>query len=116
MSKKTISKSFKIILAVLIIIAVAVGIFFLYDSPAQYVKDQNGDIYLDEHGEPILYYTDILGNTFEVEDDKRLYVAVPQFIDKQKTADSSLRSEWYYKITVKNSAFTKLQRRCNFIF
>lgn len=53
-------------------------VFCLYDSPAKYVPNQNGEIYLNQDGEPIIYYTDLFGNEFYQDGIRRVYSAVPK--------------------------------------
>lgn len=79
--KKGIGLAVKVIVAVLAVVCVFSGVFFLYDSPAKYVTTQNGDIYINSDGEPVLYYTDLFGKTFYQENGKRVYAAVPAHID-----------------------------------
>ena len=64
-----------------LLIILFVLIFFLYDSPAYYVKTPSGSIYLDQKGEPIIYYKDIFGRDFYNEDGKRAYATVPDSIE-----------------------------------
>ena len=45
-----------ILLFVVLVILVFALVFLLYDSPAKYVTKPDGSIYLDDKGEPILYY------------------------------------------------------------
>ena len=76
----------KVVFVILAIVFIFLGIFFLYDSPAKYVPTQDGDVYINSDGKPILYYTDIFGNTFYEENGKREYAAVPKYIDTQSVA------------------------------
>lgn len=62
--KKGKGLAVKVIVAVLAVVCVFSGVFFLYDSPAKYVPTQNGDIYINSDGEPVLYYTDLFGKHF----------------------------------------------------
>lgn len=83
-SGKTSSKkmtAIKIIVVVFAAILIFLGVFFLYDSPAEYVVTQDNKVYLDKDGEPYLYYKDLFGKTFTVENGKRAYHAVPVLID-----------------------------------
>jgi len=66
------------VISLLFILALA---FFLYDSPAQYVKTPDGSVYLNQNGEPILYYTDLFGLHFYSDNGKRDYAAVPATIE-----------------------------------
>ena len=78
-SKKKSKKKLVIHLvsAVVLVLALFLLVFALYDTPAKYVPTADGEIYLDASGEPILYYEDLFGRTFYVENGKRLYAAVP---------------------------------------
>ncbi len=71
-----------LIISVLSILAVLfLLIFFLYDSPAYYVKTPDGSVYVNEDGAPIIYYKDMFGRDFYDEDGKRVYAAVPNSIE-----------------------------------
>lgn len=74
-------KAKKVIIIIAVILAVFLLVFALYDSPAKYVPTSDGRIYLDKNGEPILYYTDLFGNTFYEENGLRVYAAVPAYAD-----------------------------------
>ncbi len=74
-NQKKIWVTASIILAVLLLFAL---VFCLYDSPAKYVPTSTGEVAVDANGEPMLYYTDLFGRTFYMEDGKRLYAAVPK--------------------------------------
>lgn len=78
--KKIVAQAAFVILAAVLIF---VGVFFLYDSPAAYVRTQDGAVYVNADGAPILYYTDLFGRTFYEEDGKRIYAAVPTYMDTQ---------------------------------
>lgn len=83
-----------ILVVVLHIIVLFLLVFFLYDSPAKYVPNQDGEIYLNQAGEPIIYYTDLFGNTFYQDGIVRDYAAVPAVMeDTPVTADASVSSE-----------------------
>ncbi len=56
-------------------------VFLLYDSPANYITKPDGSIYINNDGQPLLYYTDLFGNTFYAENGRRVYSAVPVYID-----------------------------------
>lgn len=69
-------------------------VFFLYDSPAKYVPNQDGEIYLNQAGEPVIYYTDLFGNTFYQDGIVRDYAAVPSVMeDTPVTADAGASPE-----------------------
>lgn len=95
--KKSNSASRKkkcILLVVLHIIVLFLLVFFLYDSPAKYVPNQDGEIYLNQAGEPIIYYTDLFGNTFYQDGIVRDYAAVPAVMeDTPVTADANVSPE-----------------------
>lgn len=95
--KKSNSASRKrkcILVVVLHIIVLFLLVFFLYDSPAKYVPNQDGEIYLNQAGEPIIYYTDLFGNTFYQDGIVRDYAAVPAVMeDTPVTADASVSPE-----------------------
>lgn len=60
------------------IIAAAIAVFFLWDSPAKFVPSTYGYMADSATGEPFVYYEDIFGKTFVKEDGKwRTYCAVP---------------------------------------
>ena len=68
-----------ILLFVVLVIFVFALVFSLYDSPAKYVTKPDGSIYLDDKGEPILYYKDLFGFEFYQDSGKRDYAAVPDY-------------------------------------
>ena len=68
-------------------------VFALYDSPAKYVTNEEGKIYLDKNGEPILYYVDLFGNTFYEEGGHRVYAAVPAYIGTSTLSGGSETNE-----------------------
>ncbi len=77
--QKTKEKSEKILVTASIILAVLLLfalVFCLYDSPAKYMPTNTEKVAVDANGEPMLYYTDLFGCTFYMEDGKRLYAAV----------------------------------------
>lgn len=80
----------KIIVAILALALALTAVFFLYDSPASYVPDSNGNIYLNSDGKPFLYYTDLFGNTFVSENGKRIYTAVPVFVETQAEGSAAV--------------------------
>lgn len=67
----------KVVYIILSIAAIFLLVFCLYDSPAKYVPNQDGKIYLNQKGEPIIYYTDLFGNEFYQDGIRRVYAAVP---------------------------------------
>lgn len=71
------TKKVNILVAVALVISIFLAIFFYY-SPAEYVKTASGEVYLVD-GEPIIYHTDIFGNTFVFDGGIRVYVAIPQY-------------------------------------
>lgn len=81
--------TFKIIAAVLAVVFVLVLVYFLYDSPAKCVKTENGSVYLNSEGEPVLYYTDLFGLTFYDNNGKREYAAVPAYIEEGVNTNAS---------------------------
>lgn len=65
----------------LISILLAINLFllvFFYYCPAHYAKTVNGDVAL-VNGQPVIYHTDIFGNTFIFDNGLRVYVAVPDY-------------------------------------
>lgn len=76
---KSIKKKRIINIFVLILLTASIllSVFFYY-SPAEYVKNADGDIYL-VNGEPFIYHTDLFGNTFIFDNGIRVYVAVPVY-------------------------------------
>lgn len=81
------SKKAGIIISVVLAVAIIFGLsYFLYDSPAKYVTTADGSIYLNDKGEPVLYYKDMFGLTFYDNNGKREYAAVPAYISDTGTA------------------------------
>lgn len=78
---KSKKKALTIIGVISLLIVIFALVFLLYDSPAKYVKNSDGSVYIKRDGEPILYYTDLFGRTFYDNNGKRNYVAVPDYID-----------------------------------
>lgn len=74
MNKK---KVINIFVLVALIMSILLAVFFYY-SPAEYVKNADGEIYLVD-GEPFIYHTDLFGNTFVFDNGIRVYVAVPVY-------------------------------------
>lgn len=73
----------KKIINVLVLISLIVSIFlsvFFYYSPAEYLKNSAGEIYLN-NGEPYIYHKDLFGNTFIFDNGVRVYVAIPNYRD-----------------------------------
>ncbi len=70
-------KVINIFVLIILIISILLSVFFYY-SPAEYVKNADGDIYL-VNGEPFIYHTDLFGNTFIFDNGIRVYVAVPVY-------------------------------------
>lgn len=70
-------KVINIFVLIILIISILLSVFFYY-SPAEYVKNVDGDIYL-VNGEPFIYHTDLFGNTFIFDNGIRVYVAVPVY-------------------------------------
>ena len=69
----------------LISILLAINVFllvFFYYCPAHYVKNSKGEVAL-VNGEPVIYHTDIFGNTFVFDGGLRVYSAVPEYIDAE---------------------------------
>ena len=69
----------------LISILLAINVFllvFFYYCPAHYVKNSKGEVAL-VNGEPVIYHTDIFGNTFVFDGGLRVYCAVPEYIDAE---------------------------------
>lgn len=65
----------------LISILLAINLFllvFFYYCPAHYAKTVNGEVAL-VNGQPVIYHTDIFGNTFIFDNGLRVYVAVPDY-------------------------------------
>lgn len=65
----------------LISILLAINLFLLvsfYYCPAHYAKTVNGEVAL-VNGQPVIYHTDIFGNTFIFDNGLRVYVAVPDY-------------------------------------
>lgn len=65
----------------LISILLAINLFllvFFYYCPAHYAKTVNGEVAL-VNGQPVIYHTDIFGNTFIFDNGLRVYVAVPSY-------------------------------------
>lgn len=67
--------------AVLLALDIFLLVFFYY-APAHYVKTSSGETAL-VNGEPVIYHTDIFGNTFTFDGGMRVYGEVPQYIDAQ---------------------------------
>lgn len=86
--RKVNSKKRIIIGVISLCIVIFALVFFLYDSPAQYVKTPDGSIYLNQNGEPILYYTDLFGLSFYNDNGKRDYSAVPATIEPITNAEA----------------------------
>lgn len=78
-----------IIFICLAVVFIFLGVFFLYDSPAKYVPTQDGAVYINSDGKPILYYTDLFGRTFYDENGKRVYAAVPKYVDTQPSTSDA---------------------------
>lgn len=80
---KTAKKKCILIVTGVLVAAVALFclVFALYKSEAQYVKNEKGEAYLNKDGQPIIYYEDLFGNTFSLENGKRVYAAFPTMID-----------------------------------
>ena len=68
-------------ISVAVIVALFCIAFMIYKSEPQYVKNEKGENYLDENGNPSVYYKDLFGHTFYIENGRRLYCAVPVMID-----------------------------------
>lgn len=90
-SKPKMSKKKKIrtvLIIFLVVLAEFVLIFCLYKSPAKYVNDETGGVYVfpagfKHEGEPYIYYTDLFGRDFTIENGKRSYHACPVFASKE---------------------------------
>lgn len=96
--KETSSKKaniIKCVIAIALVLGIFLLVFFLYDSPAYYVKTPDGSVYIDRNNQPIFYYKDLFGRTFYNENGKRDYAAVPDSIEQvtpagtQDTAQSA---------------------------
>ena len=83
---KTAKKKRILIVAGILVAAVALFclVFALYKSEAQYVKNEKGEAYLKKDGQPIIYYEDLFGNTFSLENGMRVYAAFPTMIETGK--------------------------------
>lgn len=90
-SKKKLAS--KVIIIFLAVVFIILGVFFLYDSPAKYVPTQDGNVYINSDGEPILYYTDLFRHTFYEENGKRVYAAVPVYVDNQPLTTNAVSDE-----------------------
>ena len=75
MSSKS-KKIINILMLIVLTISILFAVFFYY-SPAEYVKTASGEVYLVD-GEPIIYHTDLFGNTFVFDGGIRVYAAVPE--------------------------------------
>lgn len=71
----------KVVYIILSIAFIFLLVFCLYDSPAKYVPNQDGKIYINQDGEPIIYYTDLFGNEFRQDGIRRVYSAVPEMVE-----------------------------------
>ncbi len=71
------TKKINIIMVIALVISFLLSVFFYY-SPAEYVKTASGEVYLVD-GEPVIYHTDIFGNTFIFDGGVRVYVAIPTY-------------------------------------
>lgn len=69
-----------VVITIVTFIALFALIFCLYDSPAKLVKNEKGEVYINADGNPIIYYTDLFGNSFQIIDGKRDYSAEPAFV------------------------------------
>lgn len=67
------------LISILLVINVFLFVFFYY-CPAHYAKTSNGEVAL-VNGEPVIYHTDIFGNTFIFDGGFRVYVAVPAYYE-----------------------------------
>ncbi len=67
----------KIIIILLLLVISFLAIFFYY-CPADYVKTEDGEVYL-VNGEPQIYHRDMFGNTFVFDNGVRVYVAIPEY-------------------------------------
>lgn len=85
MKKSNIKRN--IIIAVTSAVFVFILVFCLYDSPAKFVPNQNGEIYIDNNGNPRVYYTDLFGNKFYQDGFFRVYSAVPVYISDQPVSN-----------------------------
>lgn len=70
-------KTINIFVLIVLIVSILLSVFFYY-SPAEYVKNSNGEIHL-VNGEPFIYHKDLFGNTFVFDSGTRVYVTVPVY-------------------------------------
>lgn len=90
-SKK--SNIIKCIIAIALVLGIFLLVFFLYDSPAYYVKTKDGSVYIDRNNQPILYYKDLFSRTFYNENGKREYASVPDSIEQVTPAGAQGESQ-----------------------
>ena len=74
------NKKFRIaLISILLAINVFLLVFFYY-CPAHYAKTSNGEVAIVS-GKPVIYHTDIFGNTFIFDGPFRVYCEVPDYYE-----------------------------------
>ena len=74
------NKKFRIaLISILLAINVFLLVFFYY-CPAHYAKTKNGEVAI-VGGKPVIYHTDIFGNTFIFDGPFRVYCEVPDYYE-----------------------------------
>lgn len=72
------NKKIKIALISILLATNVFLIVFFYYCPAHYAKTANGEVAI-VNGKPVIYHTDIFGNTFIFDGGLRVYCEIPDY-------------------------------------